>query len=60
MKKYITLATIAVFFWGIGLLFVNEYYYEYLRYYLYLSIIVAVFLIIFDRIKQKKRKQNQY
>ncbi|KRB53637.1 hypothetical protein [Flavobacterium sp. Root186] len=59
MKKYITPANIAIFIWGIGLLFINEMYYEYLRYYLYISIILAVIAIIYDRLKRKKENQHQ-
>ncbi len=54
IKKKLTPATIAIFFWGIGLLIVNQQYYEYLRYYLYLSIIIAFPIMILNMIKQRK------
>ncbi|TDW51508.1 hypothetical protein EV144_101183 [Flavobacterium sp. 270] len=59
IKKILTPSTIAIFFWGIGLLIVNEKFYEYLRTYLYLSIIIAVACIIFDNIKKKKESKDQ-
>lgn len=59
IKKILTPAFIAIFFWGIGLLIINEYYYEYLRPYLYLSIIIAIGCIIFDQIKKKKAERNE-
>ena len=52
IKKNLTPATIAILFWGIGLLIINEYYYSYLKPYLYLSIIIAVCCVVFDKIKE--------
>ncbi len=54
IKKVLTPATIAILFWGIGLLIINEYYYAYLRMYLYLSIIIAIGWIVIDKIKEDK------
>ncbi|MFC4479698.1 hypothetical protein [Flavobacterium chungangensis] len=54
IKKIITPATIAIFFWLIGLLIVNEYYYPYLRPYLYLSIIIAIACVVMDKINEDK------
>ncbi len=54
IKRILTPATIAIFFWGIGLLIVNEQYYEYLRYYMYLSIILIFPFVIMNMIKQRK------
>jgi len=54
IKKIITPATIAIFFWLIGLLIVNEYYYSYLRPYLYLSIIIAIACVVIDKLKEDK------
>jgi hypothetical protein len=54
MKKYITPATIAVLFWGIGNLLINEYYYEYLRYYQYASIIIMIPFAIFNLMKKRR------
>ncbi|MFC0777253.1 hypothetical protein [Flavobacterium sp. HJSW_4] len=59
MKKVLTPATIAIFFWGIGLLFINEYYHEYLRPYLYLSIIIAISCIVIDKIKEDKEEKSE-
>lgn len=54
MKKVLTPETIAIFFWGIILLIVNAKYYEYVRYYLYLSIAIIFPIMIWNLIKQKK------
>lgn len=56
IKKIITPATIAIFFWLIGLLIVNEYYYPYLRPYLYLSIIIAIACVVIDKINEDKEE----
>lgn len=56
IKKIFTPATIAIFFWGIGLLIINEYYYLYLKPYLYLSIIIAIGCIVFDKLKEDKEE----
>ncbi len=52
IKKIVTPATIAIFLWGLILLLINEYYYEYVRYYLYISIIVIFPIMIWNLIKQ--------
>ncbi|MBB4803866.1 putative membrane protein [Flavobacterium nitrogenifigens] len=54
IKKVLTPATIAIFFWGIILLILNAKYYEYVRYYLYLSIIIVFPIMIVNMIKQRK------
>jgi len=54
IKKVLTPATIAIFFWGIGLIAINEYYYEYLRPYLYISLLLIFPLMIWNLIKQWK------
>jgi len=56
IKKVLTPATIVIFFWGLGLLAINQYYYEYLRPYLYLSIIVAIGCIVYNKIKEDKNE----
>lgn len=53
IKKVLTPATIAIFFWGIILLILNEKFYEYVRYYLYLSIIVVFPIMIVNMVKQR-------
>ncbi|NWL02425.1 hypothetical protein DM790_16505 [Flavobacterium collinsii] len=57
IKKIVKPSIIAVFFWWIGLLIINEKYYDYLRSYLYLSIIIGIGWMVFDQIK--KRKENR-
>ena len=59
VKKILTPATIAIFFWGIGLLTINQYFYEYLRTYLYISIIVAIGCIVFDKIKENREEKEE-
>ncbi|KAF2080848.1 hypothetical protein [Flavobacterium sharifuzzamanii] len=55
VKKILAPATIAIFFWGIGLLLINQYYYEYVRYYLYISILVIFPFMVWNLIKQWKK-----
>ncbi len=55
VKKILTPATIAIFLWGSILLLINQYYYEYVRYYLYISIIVIFPIMIWNLIKQWKK-----
>ena len=55
VKKILTPATIAIFFWGIGLLLINQYYYEYVRYYLYISILVIFPFMVWNLIKQWRK-----
>jgi hypothetical protein len=52
IRKVLTPATIAIFFWGIGLLIINQYFYGYLRPYLYLSIIIAIGCIVYNKINE--------
>lgn len=55
IKKILTPATIAIFLCGAILLLINQYYYEYVRYYLYISIIVIFPIMIWYLIKQWKK-----
>jgi len=55
MKKYSTTINIIFFFWGLLLLAVSSFYPEYVRYYLYFSIIVIIPIMIIDLIKQRKK-----
>jgi len=59
IKKILTPATIAIFLWGAILLLINQYYYEYVRYYLYISIIVIFPIMIWNLIKQWKKDKVQ-
>lgn len=59
IKKVLTPATIAVFFWGIGSLLLNVYYYEYLRPYMYISLAVIFPIMVWNLIKQRKEDKNQ-
>jgi len=54
IKKQITPAIITIFIWGIGLLLVNEYYYEYIRYYQYIFIPIMISFMIFNLVKQRR------
>jgi predicted Na+-dependent transporter len=54
MKKYITPISIAMFLWGLILITISEVYRDYTRYFLYLSIIIVIPLIIVNMIKQRK------
>jgi len=55
MKKYSTTINIIFFLWGLLLLAVSSFYPEYVRYYLYFSIIVIIPIMIIDLIKQRKK-----
>jgi len=55
MKQYITPLSIAVFVWGLILVAIAQLYPEYTRYYLYLSILVMIPIMIFNMEKQKKK-----
>ncbi|PWB25473.1 hypothetical protein DCO46_08950 [Flavobacterium sp. HTF] len=54
IKKIFTPALVVVLIWGIGHLLINQYYYEYLRPYQYLSIILAIPFAIYNLNKQRK------
>lgn len=54
IRKVLTPGFIVIFFWGIGLLIINQYFYEYLRPYLYLSIIIAIGCIVYNKINEDK------
>lgn len=58
IKKVLTSSNIAVFFWGVGLLIVNEKYYNYLRTYLYISIVIGIGWIILDQVKKRKEDRS--
>ncbi|SMO49027.1 hypothetical protein SAMN06265220_1011195 [Flavobacterium nitrogenifigens] len=55
IKRIFTPATIAVHFWGIGLLIINEYYYEYLRFYLYVSILLIIPIALWNLVQKRKK-----
>ncbi|MDR7371535.1 hypothetical protein [Flavobacterium aquidurense] len=55
MKEYTRPINIAIFFWGLLLLIISNFYPDYARYYLYLSIIVIIPVAIFNLIKQRKQ-----
>lgn len=59
IKKTLTTAIIAIFLWGIGLLIINQYFYKYLRPYLYISIIVAIGSIVLNKIKENKEEKEE-
>lgn len=54
IKKILTPAFIAIFFWGIGLLIINEYYYEYFRPYQYISLLIILSITIWSLIQKRK------
>ncbi len=53
IKKYFT-STSIIFLWGLILVATSLLYSEYTRYYLYLSIIVIIPIMIYSLIKQRK------
>jgi len=57
MKKYITPTSI-IFLWGLILLAISKWYYEYTRYFLYLSIVVIMPIMIVNLIKQRKEDKR--
>nr|WP_294789228.1 hypothetical protein [uncultured Flavobacterium sp.] len=58
IKKVLTPSIIAVLLWGIGLIVVIEKFYEYLRPYLSITILIAIGWMILDQIKKKKLERN--
>lgn len=54
IKKYITQTNITLFLWGPILMAISWFYPDYARYYLYLSIIVLLLVMVFKIIKQRK------
>ncbi|MEN2399481.1 hypothetical protein GKZ90_0006815 [Flavobacterium sp. MC2016-06] len=54
MKKYSTPINIFILLWGFILIVISELYSEYVRYYLYLSLIIMIPIMIWNLIKQKK------
>jgi hypothetical protein len=54
IKKYITPVNIIFFLWGPILILISEFYGEYVRYFLYLSIMVIIPIMVFNLIKQRK------
>lgn len=55
MKKVLKPGFIAIFLWGIGLLLINQSYREYVRYYLYLSLIVIFPFMVWNLTKEWKK-----
>ncbi|WP_294961794.1 hypothetical protein [uncultured Flavobacterium sp.] len=55
MKKVLKPGFIAIFLWGIGLLLINQSYHEYVRYYLYLSLIVIFPFMVWNLTKEWKK-----
>lgn len=52
IKKYITPVNIIFFLWGPILIVISEFYREYVRYFLYLSIIAIIPMMVLNLIKQ--------
>lgn len=52
--KYVTPTNIIFAVWGIALMCISELYYEYVRYYLYLSIAIIYPVMVWNLLKQKK------
>lgn len=57
--KHVTTTNIIFVLWGIVLLCLTELYYEYVRYYLYVSIIVIIPFTIWNLIRQKKEDRAE-
>lgn len=55
MKKNSAAQVSIIFLWGLILIAITEWYYEYVRYYLYASIAVIIPIMIWNLMKQKKR-----
>ncbi|MEG0849375.1 MAG: hypothetical protein RSD71_14165 [Flavobacterium sp.] len=55
MKEKIAAPVSIIFLWGLILIAITEWYYEYARYYLYVSIAVIIPIMIWNLIKQKKK-----
>ncbi|OXB00679.1 hypothetical protein B0A81_20610 [Flavobacterium plurextorum] len=55
MKEKIAAPVSIIFLWGLILIAITEWYYEYVRYYLYVSIAVIIPIMIWNLIKQKKK-----
>ena len=55
MKKNSAAQVSIIFLWGLILIAITEWYYEYARYYLYVSIAVIIPIMIWNLIKQKKK-----
>ncbi|SFD89895.1 hypothetical protein [Flavobacterium phragmitis] len=55
MKKYITVVNIVFFLWGIVYILISEFFRDYVRGYLYLSIGVIIPFMIWDLIKKRKK-----
>jgi L-asparagine transporter-like permease len=54
MKNIIAPINIVFFLWGLVLLFISTAYSEYTRYFLYLSIIIIIPLMIVNLLKKRK------
>lgn len=55
MKKHITIFNVIIFLWGIVLILISEFFRDYVRSYLYLSIAVIIPFMIWDLIKKRKK-----
>ncbi len=55
MKKNSAAQVSIIFLWGLILIAITEWYYEYVRYYLYASIAVIIPIMIWNLMKQKKK-----
>lgn len=55
MKKLLTPINVITLIWGSILLILSNWYPEYVRYYLYLSIIIMVPFMIFNLMKQREQ-----
>lgn len=55
MKKNSAAQVSIIFLWGLILIAITEWYYEYVRYYLYASIVVIIPIMIWNLMKQKKK-----
>ncbi|MCV9928618.1 hypothetical protein OIU83_13195 [Flavobacterium sp. LS1R49] len=54
IKKYVTTINIVYFLWGLVLLAISDLYPEFVRYYLYLSIISIIPMMIMITIKMRR------
>lgn len=55
MKEFIKPINVLFFLWGLLLLVISNLYAEYVRYYLYLSLVVIIPITIVNSIKQKRQ-----
>lgn len=57
IAKYISLETVIMFFWGLLMVVLSLFFSEYVRYYLYASILVVTPLLIMKLLKIRKEDQ---